>query len=263
MTKPRTKSSLTHERVATWCAPAFSVLALVGFVGIAHFYDPARAGLSAAATAAWFHAHHETVLVGMTLFLVAVAFLAVWSAQLSLMIWRIAEGSPLLAVCQAIGGAVIVMVVLLDSTLWIGADFRTSLDGHVVQAFNDSAWFSFMMAWPVFAVQMLATATAGLGDRRSTPMFPRVLEYGSIVCAICGMTSLGIGFTTHGAFSYHGVLGYYFGMGIWLVWINSHAWCAHRAISEEIKGLQTAELSPGETQPHRRSTSPPVPTLAG
>ncbi len=123
------------------------------------------------------------------------------------------------------------MVVLLDATLWIGCAFRRDTNPQVVQALNDSSWFSFMMAWPIFAVQMLATAAVALRDRRPQPLFPRWLEHTSVFLAIAGMTSMGIAFTKHGVFAYNGLLGYYFGMTIWLFWNLSHAWYVYRAVS--------------------------------
>lgn len=221
---------IRHEKFGAICAVLFVALALVGFVGLAHFIDPADASLSADATAGWYRDHQNGVLLGMTLFLVAISFLAVWSAQLSISLWRIPGQSPLMALSQAIGGGIIVMVVLLDATLWIGAAYRQDMSPPVVQALNDSSWFSFMMAWPIFAVQMLATAAVALHDSRSHPLFPRWLERLSAVLAIAGLTSMGIAFTKTGIFSYHGLLGYYFGMTIWLFWNTSHAWYVYKSV---------------------------------
>jgi hypothetical protein len=230
-----------HERFGALCSPIFSTLAAIGFLAFAHFWDPARPSLSPDGTAAWYQHHHDGVLVGMAIFLVAIAFLTVWSAQLSIHLWRIPGQSPLLALSQAMAGGIIVMVVLLDSTLWIGAAFRPGMNGEIVQALNDSAWFSYMMAWPIFAVQMLATAVLALNDKRSVKLFPRWLEHTSIFLAIAGMTSMGIAFTKHGVFCYHGLLGYYFGMAIWLFWNDTHAWYAFTAPRRGVS-LETVAL---------------------
>jgi hypothetical protein len=68
-----------------------------------------------------------------------------------------------------------------------------------------------------------------LNDKRRVAIFPRWLEYSSAFLAFAGMTSMGIAFTKHGLFCYHGALGYYFGMAIWLFWNDTHAWYAWTA----------------------------------
>jgi hypothetical protein len=70
----------------------------------------------------------------------------------------------------------------MDASLWIGASHRVDNNRHVVQALSDAAWLSLLIAWPILAVQMLATAVITLRDQRATPTFPRWLSWASIIC---------------------------------------------------------------------------------
>ncbi len=208
--------SLKHQLFGAWCAPIFSLFTAVGWLGFAHFIYPARAGLTAAQMAQWFTVtHRDGVLIGCFLFLLSTCFLAIWTAQLGIMLWRMEGRSPLMSIVQMMSGLAIVVIVIINCSLWMSAAYRPGASPDVVQALNDAAWLGFLIAWPVLSMQMLATAPVAWHDRRRTPLFPRRLFALSILGAVLLICASGPAFAQHGAFDYDGALGFYLPGAIW------------------------------------------------
>jgi hypothetical protein len=224
------RSSLRHQLFAAWCAPIFTVLTLIGFLLLAHFYDPAAASLSPEATAAFFREHRDGILLGGSLFILAVCPLALWTGQLGIMLWRLEGRAPVMAIGQVLSGVSIVVIIVIDASLWMGAAYRPAADGQIVQALNDAAWLGFLIAWPVLSMQMLCTAVVALKDRRPDPMFPRWLSWASVAGAVLLFTAGGPAFTHTGPFAFDGSLGYYLPVVIWAAWLDGHAFFMRRAV---------------------------------
>lgn len=227
--------NLRHALFGAWCAPIFSVLTIVGFLGLAHFYDPAAAHLSAEQLDAFYAERALSVEIGMSIFCVATAFLAVFSVQLGISLWRIEGRSPLMSAAQVLGGFGVVMLVFISCCLWIGAAYRAGDSSpDVTVALNDAAWFGFLVGWVMLSLQMLATAAITLHDRREQPLVPRWVSWASVVGAVLLVTANGCAVTKTGPFAWDGVLGYYIPMAIWGTWLDGHAWLVRR----EIRRLQ-------------------------
>ena len=234
--------SLRHQLFGVWCGPIFSVLTVVGWLGIAHFWAPAPADLSAADMAEFFtRAHREGVLLGSSIFLFACCFLVITSVQLGLVLAKIEGPAPLWSIVEVLGGTGIAIVVILDCSFWISAAYRPAAHPDVVVAMNDAAWLGFLLGWPLLSLQMVATAIVALDDRRGT--FPRWVSKASIAGAIALVTAAGPAFTHSGLFAYHGLLGFYVPMLIWGAWLNAHAWYMRRAILRERSGGGTLGLA--------------------
>jgi hypothetical protein len=237
-------TTLRHQLFGAWCAPMFSVLTAVGWLGFAHFYDPAAASLSPAATADFFREHRDGILLGGSLFIVAVCPLALWTAQLGLQLREIEGASPLMAIGQVLAGVSIVVIIVIDASLWMGAAYRPGADGQIVQALNDAAWLGFLIAWPVLSMQMLCTAVVALHDRSDEPLFPRWLSWASIVGAVVLVTAGGPAFTHTGPFAFDGLLGMYLPVAIWGAWLDVHAWYIRKAVRRRQLEFEAAE-APG------------------
>jgi hypothetical protein len=237
--------SLRHQIFGAWCAPIFTVLVGVGWVGFAHFYDPAAASLSPQATADFFRAHRDGILFGGSLMILACAPLALWTAQLGLQLWEVEGRRPLLAIGQVLAGVSIVVIIVIDASLWMGAAYRPAADGQIVQALNDAAWLGFLIAWPILSMQMVCAAVVALHDCRETPLFPRWLAWSSIAGAVLLVTAGGPAFTHTGPFAFDGALGLYLPVAIWGAWIDAHAWYMRKALraSDEAVAPAPAEAA--------------------
>lgn len=235
-----------YEVFGAWCAPIFTVLTVVGFLGLSHFYDPAAAHLKPADLSAFYADRQLGVEIGMSLFCVATAFLALFSVQLSLSLLRIKGSSLLMSIGQALGGFGVVMLIFISCCLWIGAAYRAGgANPDVTVALNDAAWFGFLVGWVMLSLQMATTAAITLLDRSATPLVPRWASWASAVGAVVLITANGCAVTKTGPFAWDGVLGYYLPMVIWGTWLDGHAWLLRR----EIRSRQQAPASPETAAP--------------
>lgn len=236
-TTPEVK--LKQQIFGLWCAPIFSVLIAVGWLGIAHFWMPAPADLGAEATKTFFTvAYRDGMLLGNSLLIVGCAFLVVASIQYGLMLAEIEGPKPLWSITTAVCGILIALIVFLNGSFWIGAAYRTEASADLVVALDDTAWFGFLLGWVFLSLQMLATAIVGLADTSPQPMIPRWLCKASIVGAALLACAGGPAFTKSGPFAYHGFLAFYMPMAIWGGWLDLHAWYFRRGLLYELSKLR-------------------------
>ncbi|MCW3040945.1 MAG: hypothetical protein JWM31_2850 [Solirubrobacterales bacterium] len=220
-----------YELFGAWCAPIFTLLTAIGFLGLSHMYDPAAAHLSPVELSAFYADRHVAVEVGMSLLCVGTAFLAIFSVQLGIELWRIEGRSILMSASQALGGFGVVMLIFISCCLWIGAAYRAgNADPDVTVALNDAAWFGFLVGWVMLALQMATTAAITLHDKRADPLVPRWFSWAAAVGAVLLVTANGCAVTKTGPFAWDGVLGYYLPMAIWGTWLDGHAVLVRRAV---------------------------------
>lgn len=225
------ETNLRHQLFGLWCAPIFTVLTLVGFLWLAHFWAPAPADMTAEQMAEFFTVtHRDGILLGCSIFLFSCVFLAIYTGQLSILLAEVEGRAPVWAIAQAMGGLSVAIIVILDCSFWISAAYRPGASPDVIVAMNDAAWLGFLLAWPVLSLQMVAAAVVSLADESPRPMFPRWLSWASLAGAALLLTAGGPAFTHSGPFAYHGLLGFYVPMVIWGVWLDVHAWYARSAL---------------------------------
>lgn len=242
MTLPE-RINLKHELFGAWNAPFFSIGTVVGWLILANFIDPASADLTAEETKQWFTVdHRDGVLLGCSIFLLSSGFLAIWTSQLAINMWRVEGRNPLMALTQYGCGIAIVVIVVINCSLWLGAAYRPEAGADVVVALNDAAWLGFLIAWPILSIQMLATARIALLDPRK--VFPRWLSWASIAGAFLLVTAGGPAFTHSGTFAFHGFLGFYLPVIIWGLWMDAHAFFMRR----DVRRRMQAEAA-GASQP--------------
>jgi hypothetical protein len=223
-----------YELFGVWCAPIFSVLTVIGFLWLARFYDPAAAHLSPEALAAFYSDHELGIELGMSVFCLATAFLAMFSVQLAIFLWR-RERSPLMALGQMLGGFGVVLLIFISCCLWIGAAYRADVaNPDVTVALNDAAWFGFLVGWVMLSLQMACTAAITIHDRSGDPIVPRWVSWASIVGAVLLVMANGCAVTKTGPFAWDGILGYYLPMAIWGAWLDGHAFYLRRDVRRRL-----------------------------
>jgi hypothetical protein len=165
---------LGSQKLGLWCNWIFVALTAVGWLGIAHFWAPARADLGLEATKVWFtQTHHWGVIIGCSLFYIAAGVLTPGSIAFGIMLAKIEGRWPLWSLTTAVCGIFISLIVFFNACAWIVSAYRTESGADVLQAFSDWAWFAFLLGWIYLAIEMFATAAVELMDHRPEPMVPR------------------------------------------------------------------------------------------
>jgi hypothetical protein len=223
-------------------------MTVVGFLALAKFIHPTAAHLSPALTAKWFHDHHAGVELGMSIFALATAPLALYTVELTLVMWR-REGTPLFAFGQLLGGFGVVMLIFISCCLWIGAAYRAgSANPDVTVALNDASWFGFLVGWVILALQMVCSGVVVVADTGPDRLGPRSAGWAAILGGVALATANGCVFTKGGVFGNNGVLGYYLPMTIWGVWLLGYAWLVRRDVKRRMATARRQEAAGAEAR---------------
>ena len=216
---------LSSLKIGLWCNWIFVALTAIGWLGIAHFWMPARADLGLEATKMWFtETHHWGVIFGCTLFYIAAGILTPGSIAMGIMLAKIEGRWPLWSLTMAVCGVFISLIVFLNACAWLVAAYRPETGADVIQSWSDWAWFAFLLGWIYLALEMFATAAVELMDDRPEPMIPRWLTWLTIAGAFTVFFAAGPAFFKSGPFAYHGLLAFYLPVVIWGGYIALTTW---------------------------------------
>lgn len=236
--EPDALSAIASQKWGLWCAWIFAALTAVGWLGIANFYAPVPADVSAEATKLFYtDTHRWRVIIGCTIFYIACGFLVPASIQFGIMLSKIEGRYPLWSITAAVGGIFISVIVFLNACAWIVAAYRTETSADIIQAWNDWAWFAFLLGWIYLAVEMLASAIVELKDKSPTPMIPRWLTWLTFAGAASLLTAMGPAFFKSGPFAYHGLLGFYLPMTVWGIYLLLTSWYMLKALDREAEQI--------------------------
>lgn len=207
---------LHSQRIGLWCNWIFVALTVVGWLGIAHFYAPARANLGLEETKEWFsETHRWGTLIGCTIFYIAAGLLTPGSIAFGIMLAKIEGRWPLFSITTAVCGFFISLIIFLNCCAWIVAAYRPETGADVIQSWYDWAWMAFLLGWIYLAIEMVATGIVELMDDRPRPMIPRWLTWLTFFGALALLGAAGPAFFQSGPFAYHGLLAFYLPVVIW------------------------------------------------
>jgi hypothetical protein len=246
------KTKLRWQLAAAWSGLIYVFLYGIFWYGVAHFYDPASAALTPAELGQFYGQHRGEILLGCSITCYIAALHLAWIALLGLKMAEIEGSMPVLSVSQIIGGTLTAFVVTLPLIFWVASAFRTDSDPHIIQAFNDVAWFTIDLPWPLTTVQMLAAGIVGLCDKRSTPLFPKW------ACYLCIEGGLGfafisfIPFVKSGPFAWHGLFGFWVAFIPWFLWLAVYSFYMIKDINRQLHSLEGSVW----VDPRPSSTSP-------
>jgi len=212
-------------KIGLWCNWIFVALTAIGWLGIAHFWAPARADLGLDATKVWFTETHQWgTIIGCSLFYIAAGILTPGSIAMGIMLAKVEGRWPLWSITMAMCGVFISLIVFFNACAWIVSAYRDDSDASVIQAFSDWAWFAFLLGWIYLAIEMFATAVVELMDHRPEPMVPRWLTWLTIAGGATLIFAAGPAFFKSGPFAYHGLLAFYLPVVIWGAYITLTTW---------------------------------------
>lgn len=231
------QGNIGSQKIGLWCAWIFSALTAIGWLGIAHFYQPFPADGGIEATKVWFsETHRWQTIIGCTIFYIACGFLVPASIQFGIMLSKVEGRWPLWSITTAVSGIFISLIIFLNACAWIVAAYRPETGADVIQALNDWAWMAFLLGWIYLALEMIASGIVELLDQRPEPMIPRWLTWLTFAGAASLLTAAGPAFFKSGPFAYHGLLGFYLPMLVWGIYLNGTAWYMYKELNREAAG---------------------------
>lgn len=237
-------SSIRSQKFALICTWIFCALTLIGWIGIAHFYSPAPADLALEETKTWFsETYRWRTIIGCTLFYIAAGFLVPSSIQFGFMLAKIEGPRPVWSVSTAVCGLFISLIIFFNCCAWIVASYRTETGADVIQAVYDWAWFAFLLGWIYLAIEMFASAYIELQDKSETPMIPHWFSWLTIFGGASVLGAAGPAFFKSGAFSYHGLLGFYIPAIVWGLYLAITSWFMYQSLNRQEAQLKKQTAS--------------------
>jgi hypothetical protein len=204
--------------LAVWSGPLFCVLFALGLVPLAQFIPPPTAHEGAAAVVRLYSQHTDRLRAGLVLMMIASAFIAPWSAVISVQLKRIEGRHSPMTYTQLACGAANVIVILMPVMVMIVASFRPGRDPQITQTLNDLAWIPFVMVFPAVMVQSLAIAIAVLANSEQHVM-PRWSGYFNLWCVLLLFPAVLIPFFKTGPFAWQGVFEFWLAATVFFGWV--------------------------------------------
>jgi hypothetical protein len=168
--------------------------------------------------------------------LVAVLWIP-WTAQLTVVMWRIEGSSPVLTIIELIGGALTAWVLMFCPAIWATAAFRPESDPNSIRALNDVGFILFNITYAVTSVQAIAAGLVGLSDQSERPVFPRWVCYWAIFAGISFVPLTAMPFFKMGPLAWNGAISFWALFGTYFFWTASMGFCmakdAIRRLREE------------------------------
>jgi hypothetical protein len=234
----------TGQKLCVWAGVVMAVLFAVGFCGFAHFWPPTSPQQSALSLSHFIAANRTSLRVGLVLTAIGAAFLAPFTAVITVQMKRI-EGrhSPLAYTQLALGGVFVfsfIVPIMVMQTLI----YRQRSLGDT-QLFSDMFWLMFVGVVATGAMEWASIGIAILRDHRDQPIYPRWVGYVNLWLAACFCPGNLVFFFKSGPFAWNGLLSWYvtvIGFFIWLVVMVVTTLAAiRRQDAEEALTIRTAE----------------------
>lgn len=210
--------STRMQTLCAWSGLMFVALLFVGVWFVAWFIPPLAPALDADALAAFYAASPTSIRIGLVIGMIASGFFIPWTAVLSVQMARMQGTSPVLPVIQAIGGGVVVWIVLLPVVFWLTASFRVERSPELVLLLNDLGWIALVATFPAPLMQLFAIGIATLSDRSPQPVFPRWAGYFNLWMGTLFIPGALIVFFKSGPFAWSGLIGFWVPLSAFALW---------------------------------------------
>ena len=229
------KRSLKYQLLAAQCGFAFEILYTFFWAGLGHNLPPASPNLSAHDLAAFFAQHHEAILVGNSFAALVGVLWIPWTAQLTVVMWRIEGASPVLTIVQLIGGALTAWVLMFCPAIWAVAAFRPDIDPSTIRMLNDLGFILFNLTYAVTSVQAIAAGLVGLSDESAIRVFPRWVSYWAIFAGLSFIPITAMPFFKTGPLAWNGVITFWALFGTYFIWTASMGVCMAKDASRRLR----------------------------
>ena len=246
-----TRENLKYQVIAAQCGFAFEILFTIFWGWFGHNLPPASPNLGAQELATHFAMHHDAILLGNSMAALVAVLWIPWTAQLTVVMWRIEGPSPVLTIIELIGGALTAWVLMFCPAIWATAAFRPESDPNSIRALNDVGFILFNITYAVTSVQAIAAGLLGLSDQSERPVFPRWVCYWAIFAGISFVPLTAMPFFKTGPLAWNGAISFWALFGTYFFWTASMGFCmakdAIRRLRDEREVDMPRQRTPGTT----------------
>jgi len=222
---------------------AFEILFTIFWGWCGHNLPPASPNLSASELATHFALHHNAILFGNSIAALIAVLWIPWTAQLTVVMWRIEGSSPVLTIIQLIGGILTAWVVMFCPAIWAAALFRADSDPNLVRTLNDLGFFLFDITYAVTSVQAIAAGLVGLADKSARPVLPRWVSGWAIFTGISFVPLTAMPFYKTGPLAWNSAISFWAVFGTYFFWTASMGICMAKDASRRLREESDFDMS--------------------
>jgi hypothetical protein len=237
------KQNLRYEFLAASSGFAFEILFTIFWAGFGHNLPPASPGLSGPELATFFTLHHNAILFGNTMAALVAVLWIPWTAQLTVVMWRIEGSSPVLTIIQLIGGVLTAWVLMFCPAIWATAAFRTEIDPSIVRTLNDVGFIMFNITYAVTSVQAIAAGLVGLADKSARLIFPRWVCGWAIFTGLSFIPLTAMPFFKTGPLAWNGIISFWTLFGTYFIWTASMGFCMAKDARRRLREAPDVDLT--------------------
>jgi hypothetical protein len=241
-------SDAKMQRFWLWVAVGGYLFACIGLLPLARLIPPHRPSLGKEAIAAFWADDVQLKLLGLVICFLGMGMALGFFVVLFLQMQRVEGRSAPLAYMQLAAGLLTVAQGLVMYLLWLANAFRPDRDASVILAFNDIAWFGFIVPY-LFFVQVIPIALAAFKDTEGR-VFPRWVGYLNLWVAVAGIPAIFMPFFKTGPIAWNGLITFWIFLVIYGSWVTIMFYVmfkATRGQEAEDQALDAQERADRET----------------
>jgi hypothetical protein len=218
--------------ICWWSIPIFYNLFGLNFVYLGKIMPPPRPGLTQAEIVTFVETNATHMQIAWVLLTLSLGFASLSSGLVVTQMKRMGGVSAALAYAYLAVLAVAALPgCLFCSLMFAIAAFRPERDPQIIALLYDMGMLSFVGSLGCFVTQYLVFALAILLDQRR--IFPRWLGYMSLWGLVTELVATPIWINRDGAYAWDGLISFYLGTIIFVVWEICLVVCLYRAIKRQ------------------------------
>jgi hypothetical protein len=233
--------TILYKKLGAWSGVSFFVLFSVACVALARFVPPPSPMLTGEEILATYASNTGGIGSAVVVAYFAACFLIPWSAIVSSEMARIEGGPwPIISVSAFGAGVANAVAFFLPFVFWAAAIYRMDRPPELVRLMSDMAWLEFVMLYVPYAMQVIAIAIVGLGDKSATPTFPRWFCFLSFWIALGAVPGGIVIFFKTGPFTWNGAFGFWLPVAAFVVYWGCLVPLIFKSIKRQELALQAS-----------------------
>jgi len=231
---------------AAICGPAFLVIYLIFWWGVADFVPPLNPAFSADEVTAWYRDHATSIRIGQTGAIASLGLLYAFWLDICLHIREIerSRGMRPFLYLMCVNGAILNFVILNTSSLaWLVCTW-TDIGPGAVESWQRFAWFTFFIPFPAYLINVGTQGLAILMDDRPEPWLPRWVGYFCLMLVMTSATGVCVAIFNQGPLAWNGIIAFYVVLIGYAIWVLLLGVMMARSALRRLRAFETDARAP-------------------
>ena len=222
----------TAKKLCVWSGLIAVILFFFGF-GCSYFIPPPSPSLTPEQVAAHYQNNTMNIRIGMVVMCISGMFMAPFIGEISAQIKRMKEVPSALRYAQISGNTANAMFFYLPAIIFLTIAYRPERDISQTYLMHDLAWIMAVIPWGPAFIANVVIALAIFCDKSEAPVLPKWIAYVNIWVALAFIPGGLLPFFKSGPFAWNGILVFWLGGAVFIIWFISMIVALFGAIRNE------------------------------